>query len=307
MVRGIASSQGAGRPAEREEGMSELLHRSGEQPAGVPPPAPNPTPAAGVCAPWPDAPPAPPGAPGGPSPEPAASSPPPGGVQPDEAASVGDDRFPGPAGDDTLIDIAWEEEEAAAPAPPLPARPAGRPKGRRLVPPEATKHPPLTPQQRLLLLDTWQRSGLPAGDFAALVGLSKHTLYAWKKKFDTHGPAGLMDQPKGGPKGSRLSDLTQRTILMLKEANPTWGCQRISDALLRGPALPASASAVAGVLHAAGYELEDVPTRPHPDHIRRFERARPNQLWQTDLFTFILKRQNRRVYLVAFLDDHSRF
>jgi hypothetical protein len=30
-------------------------------------------------------------------------------------------------------------------------------------------------------------------------------------------------------------------------------------------------------------------------------------MWQTDLFTFVLKRQNRRVYLVAFLDDHSRF
>ncbi len=30
-------------------------------------------------------------------------------------------------------------------------------------------------------------------------------------------------------------------------------------------------------------------------------------MWQTDLFTFMLKRQNRRVYLVAFLDDHSRF
>jgi hypothetical protein len=41
--------------------------------------------------------------------------------------------------------------------------------------------------------------------------------------------------------------------------------------------------------------------------VRRFERARPNQLWQTDLFTFVLKRQNRRVYLVAFMDDHSRF
>ena len=39
----------------------------------------------------------------------------------------------------------------------------------------------------------------------------------------------------------------------------------------------------------------------------RFERAAPNQLWQTDLFTFVLKRQNRRVYLVAFMDDHSRF
>ena len=47
----------------------------------------------------------------------------------------------------------------------------------------------LTPEQRLLLLDTWQRSGLPAGDFAAMVGISKHTLYAWKWKFEEQGPA----------------------------------------------------------------------------------------------------------------------
>jgi transposase InsO family protein len=77
--------------------------------------------------------------------------------------------------------------------------------------------------------------------------------------------------------------------------------------LVRGPALPASPTAVARVLKEAGYELEEVPTRRHPDKVRRFERARSNQLWQTDLFTFVLKRQNRRVYLVAFMDDHSRF
>jgi len=105
-----------------------------------------------------------------------------------------------------------------------------------------------------------------------------------------------MDKAKGPGKGSRLPDLTRRTILMLKETNPDWGCQRISDMLMRGPALPASPSSVAQVLHEAGYVLEEVPTRPHPDHPREFERARPNQLWQTDLFTFILKRQNRRVY-----------
>src|SRR5207253_4633400 len=136
---------------------------------------------------------------------------------------------------------------------------------------------------------------------------SKHTLYAWKKKFDSEGPAGLMAQPRSRAAGRQLSDLTRRTILMLKQSHPDWGCQRISDVLWRGPSLSASASAVAQVLHDAGYELEEAPTRPHPDHVRHFERARPNQLWQTDLFTFILKRQNRRVYLVAFLDDHSRF
>jgi transposase InsO family protein len=136
---------------------------------------------------------------------------------------------------------------------------------------------------------------------------SKFTLFAWKKKFEQEGPAGLLDKPKGTPPGSRLPELTKRTILMLKQANPDWGCQRISDMLVRGSALPASASAVAKVLHEAGYQLEESPTRPHPPRETRFERAQPNQLWQTDLFTFMLKRQNRRAFLVAFMDDHSRF
>ena len=184
---------------------------------------------------------------------------------------------------------------------------AGRQRGRRLVPPAGPKPTTLTAEQRLLLLDTWQRSGLAAKDFAALVGVSKHTLYVWKQKFDAQGPGGLVDQPRGGPKGSRLPELTKRTILMLKQANPDWGCQRISDMLVRGPALPASPATVARVLHEAGYQMEEVTTRPHADHVRHFERAQPNQLWQTDLFTFVLKRQNRRVYLVAFMDDHSRF
>jgi transposase InsO family protein len=178
---------------------------------------------------------------------------------------------------------------------------------RRLSKPTPRSGEPLSATQRLLLLDTWQRSGLPAKDFAAMVGLSKHTLYAWKQKFEREGPGGLVDRPRGGPTGSKLPELTRRTILMLKQSNPDWGCQRISDLLARGPALPASASAVARVLVEAGYELHEEATRPHPDHVRRFERAKPNQLWQTDLFTFVLKRQNRRVYLVAFMDDHSRF
>jgi len=188
--------------------------------------------------------------------------------------------------------------------PVEPESPQRRRRARRLA--KAAEADGLTGAQRLLLLDTWRRSGLPAGDFAPLVGVSKHTLYSWKHKFETEGPAGLEEKPRGGPSGSRLPEVTKRTILMLKQDNPEWGCERISSMLLRGPALPASPQAVARVLHEAGYELEEAPTHRHPDRMRRFERARPNQLWQTDLFTFVLKRQNRRVYLVAFMDDHSR-
>ena len=179
-------------------------------------------------------------------------------------------------------------------------------KGRSLVKPDEVRLA-FSPHERLLILDTWQRSGLPAGDFAPLVGISKHTLYAWKKQFTQHGPAGLMEKPRGPTTGSKLPEVTKRTILMLKQLHPEWGCQRISDELLRGPALAAGVAAVARVLHEAGYQMEERLTRPHPDKERRFERARPNQLWQTDLFTFVLKRQNRRLYLVGFMDDHSRF
>jgi transposase len=135
------------------------------------------------------------------------------------------------------------------------------PAGRRLSQPEAV-NVPLTPEQRLLALDAWRRSKLPAGDFAPLVGVSKHTLYAWKHKFDSEGPAGLLDHPRGAPTGSRLPEVTRRAILMLKEANPDWGCERIAAMLLRGPALPAGPEAVARVLREAGYVLEETPTRP---------------------------------------------
>jgi transposase InsO family protein len=159
----------------------------------------------------------------------------------------------------------------------------------------------------VLLLDMWQRSGLSARDFGALVGVTKATLFAWKTRFERSGPAGLDDRPRGAPPGSRLSEPTQRAILMLKQAHPEWGCDRIRDVLLRGEGYTASAGAIAHLLRENGYELEAVETSPHAPAVQHFERARPNQLWQSDLFTFLLKRENRRVYLVVYLDDHSRF
>ena len=201
-------------------------------------------------------------------------------------------------------DVGGECPEEPFRAPRLTAGPK---KHRALAKPEEAAAKVIPAEQKLLLLDTWKRSGLPAGDFGAMVGVSAYTLYGWKKRFDEEGPAGLLNRPRGGPKGSRLSELTKRAILMMKEANPDWGCERISAMLLRGPALPASPGAVARVLHDANYQVKEEPTEPHPDRVRRFERAKPNELWQTDFFTFILKRQNQRVHLVAFLDDHSRF
>lgn len=176
----------------------------------------------------------------------------------------------------------------------------------RTVAPAASRVANFTGEQRLLLLDAWLRSKLPATEFADLVGVTATTLYAWRRRFEDQGPAGLLGHRKGRS-GSRLPEPTRRAILMMKDAHPDWGQDRIHDMLLRSDGLQASGGAVQRVLVEAGYEVEEAATRPHPPKVNRFERTRPNELWQTDLFTFLLKRQRRRLHLVAFMDDFSRF
>ena len=75
-------------------------------------------------------------------------------------------------------------DEAALPAPikrPRLMAPRRR-QGKRLASPdERAKPTTFTAEQRLLLLDTWRRSGLPAKDFAGLVGISTaHALHLEK-------------------------------------------------------------------------------------------------------------------------------
>jgi transposase InsO family protein len=163
-----------------------------------------------------------------------------------------------------------------------------------------------TGEQRLLVLDCWFRSKLPATEFSPLVGVTTATLYAWRRKFEEEGPAGLLGH-KRGMRGSQLPEPTKRAILMMKESHPEWGQDRIHDMLIRSQGIEASAGAVQRVLTEAGFAVEAVATRRHPPRRKRFERTRPNELWQTDLFTFLLKRERRRLHLVCFMDDFSRF
>jgi putative transposase len=93
----------------------------------------------------------------------------------------------------------------------------------------------------------------------------------------------------------------------MKETHEEWGVDRIHDMLLRTEGFQASAGAIRRLLGEEGYEAVEVETKRHPDKVRRFERARPNQMWQSDLFNFTLPPSSHRVYVVAFLDDRSRF
>ena len=224
-----------------------------------------------------------------------------------DAGSVGDPGRP-------LRGDARPGDDGGA-ATPAPAGPAGgdrRPRrpltlARTARIEDLDVHRTFSPAQRLLLLDAWMRSKLPATEFGSLVSVTPTTLYQWKKRFETSGPAGLNDRSGGRKLGSRMPEPTRRAILMLKKAHPDWGQDRLHDVLLRSEGYGASPGAIQRVLEEEGYVVELPPTPAHEPKAGRFERLRPNVLWQTDLFTFLLKRENRRVHLVAFMDDYSRF
>jgi transposase InsO family protein len=95
-------------------------------------------------------------------------------------------------------------------------------------------------------------------------------------------------------------------VIAARAANPEWGTRRIRDVLARFEGLGVSETTVRRILHEAGLIAEREEVEPRDKPARRFERAEPNQLWQSDLFTFELRR-HQRVYIVGFMDDYSRY
>jgi len=137
------------------------------------------------------------------------------------------------------------------------------------------------------------------------LGVSKSILGLWLQQYRLGGEAGLAPTPPRA-RAARLPAPITAKILELKRAHPGFGIRRISQLLRRWFILPASPETVRRHLQAAELMPESSPpkkrnlTRP-----RFFERATPNQMWQSDIFTFRLG--GRYAYVIAFLDDYSRF
>src|SRR5207247_4036813 len=104
-------------------------------------------------------------------------------------------------------------------------------------------------------------------------------------------------------------EATRGAIVMMKQQHPDWGCDRLHDMLHRSAGFAASPGAILGALREEGYETQPIPAHPHPPAVHHFERAHPNQLWQTDLFTFLLKRkiEKPRVDLVGVMEENARY
>ncbi len=180
--------------------------------------------------------------------------------------------------------------------PPLPPRGGTRHPGRKRYPAAV----------KLKAVRLHLEEGFSQSLVCQEMAIGSSSLAVWVSRYRQFGEAGLQPQPHAGPAKSKLPAAITEQIVALKQQHPTFGIKRIAQLLRRVFFLPASPETVRQRLHEAKLMPPSVPpkkrniTRP-----RFFERATPNQMWQTDIFTFRLG--GRYAYLIAFMDDYSRF
>jgi len=147
--------------------------------------------------------------------------------------------------------------------------------------------------------------GHPAPLVAEQFGISDYSVYRWSKLYRLYGEQGL-EPGSTKPSGSKLPASVQKSIVDLKKENPASGARRISDILKRFFLVGASPSTVQRTLNEQGLTNPAKRKRKkNPAKPRFFERAKPNQMWQSDILTFRLAGKN--AYLIGYLDDYSRY
>lgn len=161
-------------------------------------------------------------------------------------------------------------------------------KGRRRTPPRRGRSYPLELKLRVVReIESGQQTIYGA---AKTFSLGVTTVKNWYLEYRANGVKGLEGKPGPKPKGPSA---VHEAVVEKKLENPEAGTRRIRDLLARFEAIGVSETQVRKVLHEAGLmpalpasrEREEKPPR-------RFERARPNQMWQSDIVSGSLNPGN---------------
>lgn len=122
----------------------------------------------------------------------------------------------------------------------------------------------------------------------------------------SRGDGGLADRsrrPTRSPERT-AAELEERVVALRRE-HPAWGGRKLRRRLADMGVSPVpAASTITGILRRRGLLDE---SKPHPGPWQRFERERPNELWQMDFKGHFSTRDGARCHPLTVLDDHSRY
>jgi transposase InsO family protein len=162
-----------------------------------------------------------------------------------------------------------------------------------------------SPEERRRAVEAWRKSGLTQAMFAKQWGVNPITFSGWVAQAGARAPG-----ERRGRK-PRLAAAVKQEVVAVKRRFPTFGFLKIREFLRRSSGVSVSTGSVRRVLAAEG--IRPVPAvrrrrrRKPVGPPQEFERARPNELWQSDITYVDVPWSRKPLYLVAFLDDRSRY
>jgi transposase InsO family protein len=152
------------------------------------------------------------------------------------------------------------------------------------------------------------KDGRTVTETAAAAGVSRQSLHAWLAKYEAGGLEGLVDRshrPLSSP--HQMLAAVEAAVLEARRRHPSWGPRRIAVEVSKaGPGLAVTESSVYRCLRRAGL-VEPDGRRRRKREWKRWERGRPNELWQMDTVGGFLLADGSHAKALTGIDDHSRF
>jgi transposase InsO family protein len=155
-----------------------------------------------------------------------------------------------------------------------------------------------------------RQKGVGIEELKTLYHVGWESIKKWMEAYERNGIAGL-EQTGNKRQPSELSAKVQaaeKIIEAVRQAEPNGGIGKAQGALQRHGFLSLARETVRKLLRSKGIGPVVIKAnrRNKPKAVKHFERATPNEMWQTDIMSFMIKGQYR-VYLIGFMDDNSRF
>jgi transposase InsO family protein len=133
-------------------------------------------------------------------------------------------------------------------------------------------------------------------------GISRPTGYLWAGRYNSFGIYGIAEQSRRPHFSPQRTDSTlEQLVVEMRQRYPDWGARKLAILLSRD-GVELTRSTIHRILLRHGLVREQ---DRHPQAIRRFERERPNELWQMDFKG--PKNWPHRIGPLSILDDHSRY
>jgi transposase InsO family protein len=152
------------------------------------------------------------------------------------------------------------------------------------------------------------KDGRTVTETAAAFGVSRQTLHTWLARYEASGLEGLVDgshRPLSSPQ--QMPAQVEAAVLEARRKHPSWGPRRIAVEVSRsGGCLTVTESSVYRCLRRTGL-VEPDGRRRRKRQWKRWERGRPNELWQMDTVGGFLMADGSQAKALTGIDDHSRF